>query len=76
MIFFYQGFIRLCRILYAAPSLFVPEKDEIWRMCVDSLALNLQTVKDRYLLPRTDTLLDLLGQAKVCTKMDMDLDYL
>ena len=49
---------------YGAPILFVPKKDGGLRMCVDYRALNKQTVKNRYPLPRIDDLLDTLHGAK------------
>ena len=59
-----QGHIRPLQSPYGAPILFVPKKDGRWRMCVDYRALNKQTIRDRYPLPRIDDLLDRLGKAK------------
>ena len=70
-----QGFIRPSQSPYGGPVLSVPKKDGRWRMCIDYCAQNRQTIKDRYLLPRIDTLLDRLGSAKVFTKLDLAWGY-
>ena len=44
-------------------------------MCIDYRALNKQTVKDQFLLPHIDSLLERLGQAKVFTKLDLAFGY-
>ena len=44
-------------------------------MCVDYRALNKQTIKDRYPLPRIDDLLDRLGQAQHFTTIDLASGY-
>ena len=44
-------------------------------MCVDYRALNKQTVKEHYPLPRIDLLLDRLDQARVFSKLDLAQGY-
>ena len=70
-----QGFIRPSASPYGAPILFVPKKDGRWCMCIDYRALNKQTVQDQFPLPRIDSLLEGLGQAKVFTKLDLASGY-
>ena len=60
---------------YGAPILFVPKPDGGLRMCVDYRALNEQTVKNRYPLPRIDDLLDTLHGAKYFTALDLQQAY-
>jgi hypothetical protein len=60
---------------YGAPVLFTRKKDGSLRMCIDYRALNSQTVKNRYALPRIDELLDRLYGAKRFSKIDLTSGY-
>ena len=60
---------------FGAPILFVKKKDGSLRMCVDYRALNKQTIKNRYPLPRIEDLLDQLKGAKYFSKLDLAQGY-
>ena len=70
-----QGFIWPSASPYGVPILFVPKNDCRWQMCIDYRALNKQTVRDQFPLPRIDSLLERLGQAKVFMKLDLASGY-
>ena len=70
-----QQFIRPSTSPYRASILFVPKKDGRWRMRVDYRALNKQTIKDKFPLPRIDELLESLGKARVFTALDLASGY-
>ena len=70
-----QGHICPSQSPYGAPILFVPKKDGRWHMYIDYRALNKQTIKDRYPLPRIDDLLDRLGKAKYFSTIDLASGY-
>ena len=51
------------------------KKDGTMRMCVDYRPLNVVTVKNKYPLPRIDTLFDQLAGAMVFSKIDLWSGY-
>ena len=70
-----RGFIRPSSSPYGSPVLFVKKKDGQVRLCVDYCALNKQTVKNTYPLPRIDELLDRLDGVTVLSKIDLRSGY-
>ena len=70
-----KGWIQPSHSPYGAPILFVAKKDGGLRMVVDYRAVNQQTVKNKYPLPRIDDLFDQLQGAKLFTCLDLQQAY-
>jgi hypothetical protein len=71
-----KGYIRPSTSPWAAPVLFVENKDGTRRMCIDYRALNEVTIKNKYPLPRIEDLFDQLRGASVFSKIDLRSGYL
>ena len=70
-----KGWIRPSCLPYGAPIIFIQKKTGELRMTVDYRALNRQTKKDVYPLPRIDDLLDKLSKARFLSAIDLASGY-
>ena len=67
--------IRASNSPYASPVLFARKKNGQLRMCIDYRGLNKITRKSAYPLPRIDTILDIVGQGKIWTTIDLSTAF-
>lgn len=66
-----QGTIQYSSSPYAAPVILVKKKDGSWRLCVDYIGLNQQTVNEKYPITLLEDLLDELRGFKFFFKLDL-----
>jgi hypothetical protein len=70
-----KGFIHPSSSPWGAPVFFVPKKVGTQKLCIDYHALNEDTIKNKYPLPRIDDLFDQLRGKCVFSKIDLRLGY-
>ena len=58
-----------------SPIVLLQKKYGAWRLCIDYQALNKITVRNWYLIPQIDDLLDQLTKAKYFSKIDLKSGY-
>ena len=73
--FLEKGFIQPSNSPYGSPILFVRKSSGELRWCVEYMALNDQTIKDRYPIPRIEEMLDMLKGSQYFTKLDLNSGY-
>lgn len=60
---------------YSSLEVSVKKKDGTWRICINYRSRNQVTIKDRYLIPLIEELLDKFGGAVIFSKIDLSLGY-
>ena len=70
-----KGLVEPSTSPYGAPVLFAPKPNGTLRLCIDYRALNKQTIRNKYPLPRIDDLLDKLVNMSYFTSLDLTQAY-
>jgi hypothetical protein len=66
-----KGFIRQSSSTFGAPELYAKKPGGGLRFCIDYRDINSKTMKNRYPLALIKETLNLLGKARIYTKLDV-----
>ncbi|MCO5596934.1 hypothetical protein L7F22_051005 [Adiantum nelumboides] len=70
-----KGLIQPNSSPFCSPVLLVQNNNGSWRMCIDYRALNKNTIKNRFPIPRIDDILDKLEGAAMFSRIDLKIGY-